>query len=156
MMGYRRWREINLADRSRMRIYNTELFYPMLAMFLWTVAVMLRNMQVRVAAVKRGELTNKYFELLKGAEPPEAVQKTGNPFRNLTEIPPLFYIICLTVMFLGRTRCRLHCARMELCRAAGWAQPDSPDDQQGAAALFSVWASNIVLLIMWVRLAEVL
>ena len=102
-MGYRRWREINLADRSRMRIYNTELFYPMLAMFLWTVAVMLRNMQVRVAAVKRGELTNKYFELLKGAEPPEAVQKTGNPFRNLTEIPPLFYIICLTVIFLGRT-----------------------------------------------------
>jgi hypothetical protein len=48
-----------------MRIYNTELFYPMLTMFLWTVVVMLRNMQVRVAAVKRGELTNKYFELLK-------------------------------------------------------------------------------------------
>src|SRR5688500_13024354 len=86
-----------------MRIYNTELFYPMLAMFLWTVVVMLRNLQVRVAAVKRGELTNKYFELLKGAEPPEAVQKTGNHFRNLTELPPLFYIICLTIMFMGRT-----------------------------------------------------
>jgi hypothetical protein len=46
-----------------MRIYNTELFYPMLAMFLRTVVVMLRSMQVRVAALKRGELTNKYFEI---------------------------------------------------------------------------------------------
>ena len=61
-----------------MRIYNTELFYPMLAMFLWTVVVLLRNMQVRVAALNRGELTNKYFELFRGAEAPETLQKTGN------------------------------------------------------------------------------
>jgi hypothetical protein len=73
-----------------MRIYNTELFYPRLAMFLWTVVVMLRNMQVRVAAVKRGELTNKYFELFKGAKQPQSGQKSGNHFRNLTELPPLF------------------------------------------------------------------
>ena|SRR5688500_6765579 len=46
-----------------MRIYNTKLFYSMLGMFIWSVLVMLRNLQVRVAAVKRGELTNKYFEL---------------------------------------------------------------------------------------------
>ena len=75
----------------------------MLAMFIWTVLVMLRNMQVRIAAVTRGELTNKYFELFRGAEPPESVQKTGNHFRNLTELPPLFYIICLAIMFMGRT-----------------------------------------------------
>lgn len=86
-----------------MRIYNTELFYPMLAMFIWTVLIMLRNVQVRIAAVRRGELTNKYFELFGGAEPAENVQKTGNHFRNLTELPPLFYIICLAVMFMGRT-----------------------------------------------------
>jgi hypothetical protein len=86
-----------------MRIYNTELFYPMLVMFLWTVVVMLRNVQVRVAAVRRGELSNKYLELPRGAEPSETVQKTGNHFRNLTELPPLFYIICLAVMFMGRT-----------------------------------------------------
>ena len=63
-----------------MRIYNPELFYLMLAMSVWTLVVMLRNVQVRVAAVKRGELTNKYFELLKGAEPPESAQRTGNHF----------------------------------------------------------------------------
>ena len=94
-----------------MRIYNTELFYPMLAMFLRTVVVMLQNLQVRVDAFKRGELTNSHFELLKGAEPPEAVQKIGNHFGNLTEMPPRFFLFA---------------------------------------------ASNIVLLIMWVRLAVVL
>jgi hypothetical protein len=156
MMGYRRWREINLADRSRMRIYNTELFYPMLAMFLWTVAVMLRNMQVRVAAVKRGELTNKYFELLKGAEPPEAVQKTGNHFRNLTEIPPLFYIICLTVMFLGRTDVDFIVLAWSYVALRVGHSLIHLTINKVPPRFFLFAASNIVLLIMWVRLAVVL
>ncbi len=155
-MGYRRWREINLADRSRMRIYNTELFYPMLAMFLWTVAVMLRNMQVRVAAVKRGELTNKYFELLKGAEPPEAVQKTGNHFRNLTEIPPLFYIICLTVMFLGRTDVNFIVLAWSYVALRVGHSLIHLTINKVPPRFFLFAASNIVLLIMWVRLAVVL
>jgi hypothetical protein len=33
------------------------VYYPMLAMFLWTFAVMLRNVQVRLSSVSRGELT---------------------------------------------------------------------------------------------------
>ena len=112
-----------------MRIYNTELFYPMLVMFLWTVVVMLRNAQVRVAAVKRGELTNKHFELFEGAEPPETVQKTGNHFRNLTRCRRfLHHLSCHRVH--GPHRCKLHCARgarVELCRVADCAQPDSPN-----------------------------
>ena len=80
--------------RTPTRIYNTELLNPMLAMFIWTVLVMLRNMQVRIAAVRRGELTNKYFELFRGAEPAESVQKTGKSFQKSDlELPPLFYII---------------------------------------------------------------
>ena len=63
-----------------MRIYNTELFYPLLAMFLWTVVVTPRNMQVRVAALKRGELTNKYIEVSKGSEPLRRRSKDGGSF----------------------------------------------------------------------------
>ena len=137
-----------------MRIYNTELFYPRLAMFLWTVVVMLRNMQVRVAAVKRGELTNKYFELFKGAEPPQSRQKSGNDFRNLTELPPLFFIICLAVMFMGRTDVNFI--------ALAWSYVTLRVEHsllhltvtKVPAALFA--AGNIVLLIIWVRLAPVL
>jgi hypothetical protein len=58
-MDCRRWCDPLQSGRREngvMRIYSTELFYPMLAMFIWTVLVMLRNVQVRVAAVRRGEL----------------------------------------------------------------------------------------------------
>jgi hypothetical protein len=139
-----------------MRIYNTELFYPMLAMFLWTVVVLLRNMQVRVAALNRGELTNKYFELLKGAEPSEAVQKTGNHFRNLTEMPPLFYIICLAVMFLGRTDVYFIVLAWSYIALRVGHSLIHLSVNKVAARFFLFAASNILLLIMWVSLAVVL
>ena len=155
--GYRRWREVIEAGLGGgMRIYNTELFYPMLAMFLWTVMVMLRNLQVRVDAVKRGELTNKYFELFRGAEPPEAVQKTGNHFRNLTELPPLFYIICLAVMFMGRTDVNfIVLAWCYVALRVGHSVIHLTINKV-PPRFFLFAASNIVLLIMWVRLALVL
>jgi hypothetical protein len=139
-----------------MRIYNTELFYPMLAMFLWTVVVMLRNVQVRVVAVKRGELTNKYFELFEGAEPPESVQKTGNHFRNLTELPPLFHIACLAVMFMGRTDVNFIVLAWSYVglRVGHSLIHLTVNKVLPRFLLFA--ASNIVLLIMWVRLALVL
>src|SRR5437879_7571525 len=42
------------------------LVYPMLAMFLWTFLILLRNVQVRVSAVLKGQLSNDYFELFRG------------------------------------------------------------------------------------------
>ena len=39
-----------------MSAQNYDLFYPMLAMFLWTFVVALRNAQVRVSAVLKGNL----------------------------------------------------------------------------------------------------
>ena len=79
------------------------LYYPMLAMFLWTFLVMLRNVHVRVRAVLRGELDNEYFELFEGASPPEVVTKTGNHLRNLFEFPVLFYAAVLVAGTLERT-----------------------------------------------------
>ena len=139
-----------------MRIYNTELFYPMLAMFLKTVVVMLRNLQVRVAAVRSGELSNKYFELLRGAEPPETVQKTGNHFRNLTELPPLFYIICLAVMFMGRTDVNFIVLAWSYVALRVGHSVIHLTVNKVPPRFFLFAASNIVLLIMWVRLALVL
>jgi hypothetical protein len=139
-----------------MRIYNTELFYPMLAMFIWTVLVMLRNMQVRIAAVRRGELTNKYFELFRGAEPAESVQKTGNHFRNLTELPPLFYIICLAVMFMGRTDVSFIMLAWSYVALRIGHSLIHLTINKVPPRFFLFAASNIVLVIMWLRLAIVL
>ena len=85
-----------------MSVPSYDLLYPMLAMFLWTFLVALRNLQVRVSALLKGELTNKYFELFQGPQPSETILKTGNHLRNLMEMPPLFYIACLAVMVIGR------------------------------------------------------
>jgi hypothetical protein len=139
-----------------MRIYNTELFYPMLAMFIWTVLIMLRNVQVRIAAVRRGELTNKYFELFRGAEPAENVQKTGNHFRNLTELPPLFYIICLAVMFMGRTDVTFIMLAWSYVALRIGHSVIHLTINKVPPRFFLFAASTIVLVIMWVRLAIVL
>lgn len=139
-----------------MRIYNTELFYPMLAMFIWTVLIMLRNVQVRIAAVSKGELTNKYFELFRGAEPPENVQKTGNHFRNLTELPPLFYIICLAVMFMGRTDVSFIMLAWSYVALRIGHSVIHLTINKVPPRFFLFAASTIILVIMWVRLAIVL
>jgi hypothetical protein len=46
------------------------LVYPMLAMFLWTFLILLRNVQVGVSAVMKGQLSNEYFELYRGRSRP--------------------------------------------------------------------------------------
>ena len=46
------------------------LVYPMMAMFLWTFLILLRNVQVRVSAVLKGQLSNDYFELFRGLSRP--------------------------------------------------------------------------------------
>ncbi len=58
-----------------MRIYNTELFYPMLAMFLWTIVVMLRNLQVRVAAASEENSPTNILNCLEELSQPK-------PFKN--------------------------------------------------------------------------
>jgi hypothetical protein len=79
------------------------VYYPMLAMFLWTFAVMLRNVQVRLRSVSRGELTNEYFELFQGGDPSDIVVKTGNNLRNLFEFPVLFYVALVVAAIMQRT-----------------------------------------------------
>jgi hypothetical protein len=79
------------------------VYYPMLAMFLWTFAVMLRNVQVRLSSVSRGELTNEYFELFQGGDPSDIVVKTGNNLRNLFEFPVLFYFALVVAAIVQRT-----------------------------------------------------
>ena len=80
-----------------------EMFYPMLALFIWTFLIMLRNAQVRVGAVLKGQLTNEYFELFRGGEPSDVMLKTQNQFHNLMEVPPLFYIVGLGIIVTGKT-----------------------------------------------------
>lgn len=129
-----------------------DIFYPMLAMFLWTFLIMLRNVQVRVTAVLNGELTNEYFELCRGTEASENIIKTGNHLRNLTEFPPLFYILALVIMVTNSTDVIfITLAWSYVALRIGHSFIHLTINKVIPRFLFFI-LSNIVLLVMWVRL----
>jgi hypothetical protein len=133
-----------------------DLVYPMLAMFGWTFLVALRNLQVRIGAISRRELTNEYFEVFRGAEPSDAVLKVSNHLKNLSEFPPLFYVAALAVMLVDRTDSlfvTLAWAYVALRVAHGLVHLSF----NKVPVRFVCFAlSNLVLFAIWIRLGLVL
>ena len=132
------------------------MFQPMLAMFIWTFAVSLWSLGVRVAAIRGGVLDNAYFELFRGREPPEAVVKAGNNLRNLAEFPPLFYVAATLVWLAGATDpafVALAWAYVALRVAHSLVHLSFNKVPPRFSCYF---LSNLVLLAIWLRLALVL
>lgn len=126
-----------------------ELVYPMAAMFFWTFAVMLRNIQVRLQAINAGELDNAYFEVFRGASPSDVVLKTGNHLKNLAEFPPLFYAACLAAMVAG------HADKVFLVALRILHSLVHLTINRIPLRFAFFFASNAVLLAIWVRLVQV-
>jgi hypothetical protein len=136
-----------------MAIPTSELVYPMVALFCWTFLVMLRNVQVRVFAVLRGELTNEYFELFAGAEPSKTIVKTGNHLRNLFEFPILFYAATISIIVTGGSDSAfLILAWVYVGLRIGHTLVHLTVNKVPPRFLFYI-LSNIVLLALWLRLA---
>ena len=79
----------------------SSLVYPMAAMFLLTVVVLVRLFRSRVAAVRAGQVEATYFRLYQGTVEPETTRKVSRHFTNLFEAPTLFYVACLAGMIAG-------------------------------------------------------
>jgi len=79
----------------------SSLVFPMAAMVMLTVVVLVRLFRSRVAAVRSGQVDSAYFRLYQGGEEPESTRKLGRHFTNLFEAPTLFYVACLAGMALG-------------------------------------------------------
>lgn len=130
----------------------SELFWPMFALFIWTFMVSLRNLQVRISAVRSRQVSQRYFERFEG-QAPELVVKTGNHVRNLMEVPPLFYIALLLVMLLGKadsTFLWLAWAYVAF-RVLHSLVHLTVNEVLPRLTMFLI--SNVVLLAIWVRLA---
>ena len=126
------------------------LYFPMLVMFLWTFAVMLRNVQVRLRSVARGELTNEYFELFEGGRPSEVLTKTGNHLKNLFEFPTLFYAVLLLAAVLGQASVVVVVlAWLYVGLRIGHTLVHLTFNKVPARFAF-YFSSNIVLLVLWV------
>lgn len=81
----------------------TNLVYPMAALVLLTVVVLVRLFRSRVAAVRGGQIEAAYFRLYQGGDEPDTTRKLGRHFTNLFEAPTLFYVACLAAMSVGVT-----------------------------------------------------
>ena len=82
-------------------MYASSLIYPMAAMVLLTMVVLISLFRSRVAAVRAGQIDVTYFRLYQGVDEPELTRKFSRHFTNLFEAPTLFYAACLAGMIVG-------------------------------------------------------
>jgi len=78
------------------------ILYPLLAMAVLTLLVGLRMLQLRFRAVRRDGLSPGYFELNRGARPPEYLLRVEQHYQNLLESPMLFYVGLVLVYVTAR------------------------------------------------------
>jgi hypothetical protein len=82
---------------------EVRLVYPMLAMVLLTVVVLVLLFRSRVRMVREGHAPVSYFGVFRGSQEPEYAIKPARHFANLFEAPTLFYAGCLAAMVVGVT-----------------------------------------------------
>src|ERR1700693_4866523 len=70
----------------------TLIFYPVFAMFLLVIVVLLDMGCMRIAAVRKGELSIKFFRAYADGNEPERLRVISRHYVNLFEMPVLFYV----------------------------------------------------------------
>ena len=78
---------------------DAQLIYPMAAMILLTVIVLVRMVLLRIAATRRGDIDPYFYKTYQGEEgETRIVAQHNRHFVNLFENPVLFYAACITAM----------------------------------------------------------
>ena len=120
-------------------------------MFLLVATVLLRMRSMRFAAVARKEVDARFYKAYDGEEP-EALRVIANHFRNLFEVPVLFYVGALMIyMTHNVTWWLVTCGwtYVALRYAHTWVHLTS----NHVITRFSLYfASGFVLVLMWVTL----
>jgi len=82
---------------------GTLLIYPMFAMVLLTIYVLVRLFRARVKAVAGGIMEPWFYKTYQGDAEPDELIKLSRHFQNIFEAPTLFYIACLAALVTGTT-----------------------------------------------------
>ncbi|MEE8335332.1 MAG: MAPEG family protein [Candidatus Neomarinimicrobiota bacterium] len=75
---------------------SISILYPVFCMVLLTLLVSLKLMTVNVRASKNRQVPVNYFALYKGQAPDNLIQARDH-YKNLFELPVLFYVLCLII-----------------------------------------------------------
>jgi hypothetical protein len=130
---------------------ETQILYPVFAMFLLVALVLSRMRSMRFGAVRRGEVSARFYRAFEGTEP-EALRVVGRHFTNLFEMPVLFYVgVVLTYVTHQVTwwMVGLAWAYVALRYVHSWIHLGANDVMQRVTAYF---ASGLVLAVMWATL----
>lgn len=130
----------------------TLLIYPMAALALITFLVLLSLPALRVVAVRNNKVSARFYRLMRGATEPELPAALSNNYKNLLELPVLFYVICILLIVLNRVE--IEQVVLAWCyvglRLLHTLVHISYNQVLHRLAIFS--ASSVVLAVMWLRL----
>jgi hypothetical protein len=128
----------------------------MVALGALTFAVLLRIPFVRIRAVRRGQVTVDDFKLGESDRVPVPVSLPNRNYMNLLELPTLFYAVCLALFVLNKV------ASADLILAWGYVGLRASHSlvhityNNVLHRLLLFASSNVVLSVLWLRLALVL
>lgn len=87
------------------------MILSLIAMLLLVLILFFLLFVSRMRALYSKKVGLAYFEVFKGAQPPEYLTKVTNNVNNLFEVPPLFYLaVVLTLVFNIENDFMLFCA----------------------------------------------
>jgi len=127
------------------------IFYPVAALVGLTFAVLLLIPYARFRAAFRGEVKAKDFRYGESVNVPGPVALPNRNLMNLLELPLLFYVVCIALYVtrtVDGTALGLAWTYVGL-RAAHSAVHLTYNNVFHRLAVFA--ASNVVLLVIWVR-----
>lgn len=78
------------------------ILFPVFALAALTFGIGIWLARLRFAAVKRGDLSPRYFAINRGGEVPEYLAKVNNNYNNLLELPILFYVATILLYVSDR------------------------------------------------------
>ena len=79
----------------------SEIVFPAIAMFMLTASVIVYTGGSRLAAIRRREVSIRYYRLFNEGEQTPWLHLLGRHMQNHFEVPPLFYIAVLFLYVTG-------------------------------------------------------
>jgi hypothetical protein len=80
---------------------QTAIFWPVIAMVALTISVGTRLAWLRVTGSLKKPGDPKYYNALRKDQAPAATTNTSDHFKNLFEVPVLFYAVCIISYLTG-------------------------------------------------------
>ena len=81
---------------------SSAIFYPVIALVLWTFVVLVLVPRARFAAGRQRLVRAKDFAYGESANVPDPVRLPNRNYMNLLELPVLFYVACLVLYVTGK------------------------------------------------------